>query len=341
MLSFLPVSGQRLVTNLYLFDIDDYSVIDTAIVRHNYHIRDSYKSSTDSFQIDSCIHYKREQFDSTGKLVELIKGSNLQQVKVDYAIKYKKLSDSLYETIVCYPPGSAEIPEAIYIDTVINKRPQRWCLYKRDKFDNIVMRSLYYTNHFSGLKIERYDLDNRLIQEYYPYGNRQPKRESWDSTITQHQKTVTYQAIYDENQYTSVAISNGKNRVLESYYTNKGAHDRSDEKIRTIYVYDTAGNLIIKTTLNQDNELIEVEQYIYKQAVLIRYTRDTNLSDNDVNEEQVWNESGILILSRYRSQYTGNENTWKYATGKEGLTKRGDRYENGRYQESIFYTYDH
>jgi hypothetical protein len=337
---FGPVAAQRIITHYSITDIDDsYNFMDTGTVKRGYHILDLYSCQGNRFNKDSCVHYMRQQLDSAGRLVELINGEDLVKKKINYWVKYKRLSDSSCEAIIKYPPGSQNIPELIFVDTVIKGKPRHLSLYKKDREGNIVLRSVYYANKYE-LKIERYDLDNKLVQIFYPLGINERKAEWVDSTETSFNKTVTYHTTFPGNEYVSGDVVDKDGRLLETFYVNRDPANMNIEMSKTVFVYDTASNPVRKITLDKNNRFVSEEQYVYKNKRVVRYTMDYNLLDNDVNEEKVFDENGRLVMSRSRPPYLNpDETTWKYFYREDGLKEREDLYNNGEYKGSRFYRF--
>jgi hypothetical protein len=318
---FLPTIAQRIVFSYSLNDIDDvYDFVDTATLKRGFHILDLYTCQGNSFNKDSCIHYAHQQLDSAGRLIELIKGDDLAKKDIDYWVQYKKLSDSTYETLVKYPPRSKMISDLIFIDTMIKGKFQHLSLYKKDKEGNIVMRSLYYTDKYDETKIERYDLDNKLQQIFYPVGKRERKAEWVDSVVTDRDKTVRYHTKFPEHEYIWSNVLSKEGRLLETWYVNKGSGSLNEGFSKTMYIYDTAANPIIKILLDENNRFISEERFYYKNKIVMRYTKDENLLDNEVNEEKIYDDNGRLIIARSRLYYSVSEpeTTWKYFFRQDG-----------------------
>ncbi len=203
----------------------------------------------------------------------------------------------------------------------------------------MVVRSLYYVDKHDEVKIERYDLDNKLQQIFYPVGKSEYKAEWTDSVVTSRGKTITYHAVFPENEFTSGSIYDKSGRLLETFFINKGLADLKEEVSRTLFVYDTAGNTIKKIDLDGNNRFISEERYYYNNKDVVRYTMDYDLLDNDVNEERIWNNNGSLILTRSKPLYSDTETTWKYFFRKDGLRERAELYKGGQYLSTKIYKY--
>lgn len=336
---YLSGIAQRVVYNYSLNDIDDANdFMDTATVRHGYHTLDLFSCQGNLFN-DSCFHLASQQYDSAGRLIQLVKGDDLAKKKIDYWIQYKKVSDSSYETLVKYPPGSTMIADLLYLDTVIKDKPQHVSLYKKDKAGNMVVRSLYCVDKHNEVKIERYDLDNKLQQIFYPVGKREYKAMWTDSVMTNRGKTVTCHTLFPENEFTSGNVYDQNGRLLETFSVNKGLTDLKEEVSRELFIYDTAGNIIKKIALDGNNRFTAEERFYYNNKVVVRYTMDYELSDDDVNEERVWDNNGSLILTRSRPLYSKTETTWKYFFRNDGLRERAELYKNGKFSGAKVFKY--
>jgi len=336
---FFSAIAQRVVYNYSLDDIDDANnFMDTATVCHGYHTLDLFSCQGSQFN-DSCFHLARQEYDSVGRLIQMVKGDDLANKKIDYWIQYKKITDSSYETLVKYPPSSTMISNLFFLDTVINNKYQHFSLYKKDKAGNVVVRSLYYVDKHNEVKIERYDLDNKLQQIFYPIGRGEYNAEWTDSIVTNLGKTVTYHNVFPKSEYTSSTVYDKDGRVLETFYINKGFADLKEDVSKTLFIYDTAGNTIKKIALDGNNRFISEERFYYNSKNIVRYTMDYDLLDNDVNEEQIWNNNGSLILIRSRPLYSKTEIVWKYFFRNDGLRERAELYKDGQHKATKVYKY--
>ena len=336
----LPAFSQRILSHYSLNDIDDmYNFIDTFTVNRGFHTLDLYNCKSKFYQKDSCIHYAQQRLDSTGRLIELIKGNDLDNKKIDYWVLYKKLSDSNYQTLVTYPPGSTMISDLLFVDTMIKGRYYHVSLYRKDKNGNIVIRSLYYINKYNELRIERYDLDNKLQQIFYPLGKNDRTIEWVDSMTSNRQKTVSYHATLPGYEYTSGNVFSKDGRLLETFYMNTSPNNQEQSESKTLFVYDKAARPIIKISLGKNNLFVSEERFYYKNEMLVRYTLDENLMDIDVNEEKVYNDSGYLISVRSKPFYFQTETYWRYFYLQNGLKEKDELYKDGEYKSTRFYKF--
>src|SRR5215475_5532774 len=70
--------SQRIVENRLINDVDDYNLSDTAIIKHNLHVIDLYScNGADTTNLNACMLYAKQRYDSSGRLIELIKGENI------------------------------------------------------------------------------------------------------------------------------------------------------------------------------------------------------------------------------------------------------------------------
>lgn len=98
--------------------------------------RSVYQCKTGTFNKDSCILISKKIYDENGRLVAFEKTCSTDQNYNAQETRFKKVSDTLYEAITRYPLQSNEIPDAYYLDTVINGKARRLPLYKKIKTIN-------------------------------------------------------------------------------------------------------------------------------------------------------------------------------------------------------------
>lgn len=338
----LSATAQQVLTNHILFEIDDaYADIDTVTANRGFHVIDVFSCVGDSFNNDSCVHSVRYNLDSAGRLVGFIRGGDLAKKEIDFQFQCKKLSDTSYEMHLEYPPGSKMISDVFFIDTVIKEKSRHLPLYKYDKKGNLVIRSLYYPCKNNELKIERYDLNNKLVQISYPFWKSDTKSEWDDSVTTDLHKTVKYHSQHPEGKFTWGNVLSRDGRLLEIYYVNQGADSLDFNISKTMYVYDTAANPILKINLDKNNTFLSEDRFTYNGKNLVKHTTDYDLFDNDINEEKVWDEKGRLIMERSRPFFSliATETTWKYFYRPDGLKDREVLYENGTLKATKFYRY--
>lgn len=332
--------SQRIVENSLINDVDDYDLSDTAIIKHNLHTIDLYSCrGGDTTKLNSCTLYAQQRYDSSGKLIELIKGENLKQNQVDLIVQYKKINDSLFESIAIYPPSSQRI-EDCSIDTIINGQSKKVSHYKRDKNNNLVMRSLYTINKDAQVAyINRYDLDNNLIEVYYPSGRRVIKKEWTDTVRTKYQKIIDYHVMYKESNYEQRTVTNNNNKIVEWSYFNTSFVNDSKDIQRSVTIYNEQNNPVIKETFDENNQFLSEERFYYKGDIMVRYTEDENLQDSILNEEKIADESGRIIMSRSRSNDSNKTTTWKYYFFPLGLNQKNEYYINDKLVATRIFKY--
>lgn len=313
--------SQKVVNNVVLFDIDDrYNEVDTVMLKNNISTVNAYRCNNSQDSKDSCSLFSKKIYDKSGRLIQLIKGDNLTDNIVDYFVSYKKLSDSLFESTVKYPPNSKMIPDNFYVDTVIKKTTKRVCLYKSDKNKYIYVRSLYTLNSNGNLiDIKRYDLNNKLVQIYYPFDGRKPKDEWFDVSVSKMDSTVIRYILYDENEFTSYIVYNSKGKITEIREVNNTFSNNDSSFIRKIIIYDSEGHQIIRTTVDENNQLISEERFYYRGKNLVKYTEDDNLNDSFIREEKIFNEIGQMVLYKSYNRYSRSVTIWKFYYDAKGL----------------------
>jgi len=333
--------SQRVVNNLTLFDIDDsYNEIDSVVLKNNLFAVNAYRCNKGEDSKDSCVLYSKKTYDKSGRLIELTKGDNLTQNNVDYIVSFKKLSDLLFEASVKYPPDSKMIPDDFYIDTVIKRTPKRVCLYKSDKNKYIYVRSVYTLDSNGSLKdIKRYDLDNKLVHVYYPFGDRKPKKEWSDVSVGKQDSTVIHHSIYDENEFTSYNVYSKKGKFIEARSVNNTFSNGYSSVIRKIIIYDSEGQPIIRTTVDENNQLVSEERFYYNGNVLVKYTEDDNVNDSILREEKIFNVAGQIVLYKSYNKYSGSITMWKYYYDGKGLLKKDEYFLNEIPQLTRMYSY--
>jgi hypothetical protein len=330
--------SQRIFNNVLWNDIDDYNESDTSILKHSKYEIDLYDCPTNQTNKNSCIFYAKQKYDKTGKLIELIKGDNILENRIDYIVIYKKLSDSVFESKVTYPPNSTLIPEEIYIDSIIKGKSKKICLYAKDKNNYITIRSEYKIDANNEIDdIKRYDTKNNLIQIFYPY--LKPKRKLTDSLSTNDRNNITATEIFEKTIVISSTISDKKNRIVESSHISFNLENTYKSGSRNIFVYDDHNQLIKKLTLDEDNEFVAEEKYTYENRVMRHYTRQEKFDDSVMNEEKRFDETGKVVFSQSHPNFSKKIIAWKYYYNERGLSAKDEYYVNGVLNSTRVYEY--
>lgn len=338
-LFYIESFSQKVVYNILLNDVDEYSSINLLAAKSGFRLLSSYRGVDSVFDINKSIHYAQQKFDSSGRRIELVKGDNLSLSQISFIISYKKVSDSVYETITRYPKDSKAIPDDFFIDSVINKRATRFCLFGNDKDNFVYVRSVYYAKNPRYLKILRFDVKNTLKMAYYPHLNKAPNKESRDSALNAMGKIVFIHRTYEAIEQVGMDMYDKNNRVLETSYLDKDVDTYEETGNRSFFAYNHQGNVIMKITTGLNGELFSEERNYFKDTVLVRYTRDNDMTDDDVNEEYLYDEKGQLKSLRYKESHSSNETIWKFHRNNNGIPERDDLFKNGQYQLSKFYQY--
>lgn len=340
-LCYTICSSQKIVNNLFLLDIDDnYNEIDTVVLKNSLFAVNAYRCNKSGNSKDSCVLYLQKKYDKDGRLIELVKGDNLTENKVDYIVSFKKVSDLLFEATAKYPPDSKMIPDDFYFDTIVKQRPNRVCLYKSDKNKYIYVRSVYVLDSSGGLKdIKRYDLDDRLVQIYYPFGDRKPKKEWSDISVSKQDSTIIHYSLYDENEFISYYVYSKKGEIIENREVNNTFSNGDSSLIKKIIIYDSGGQPIIRTTVDENNQLISEERFYYNGNVLVKYTEDDNVNDSILREEKVFNTAGQIVLYKSYNRYSNSITMWKYYYDGKGLLKNDECFLDEILQLTRKYSY--
>lgn len=332
--------AQRIVNNITFIDIDDVNVVDTIAIKKKFFQTETSACYNNQQGEDSCVVYSKSKYDESGKLVQLTKGSNLQGNQIDYVVQYKKLSDSLYESIVRYPKGSTKIPSELFIDSMFKGRTKKVSLYKNDKNNNLVMRSVYKIKEDGTIDyIKRFDIDDNLIQIFYPLGNRKPLREWTDTISNKFGKEIQHNAIYLENQYQAIIIYNTFNKPVQTVYATYSFNSGSNDYYKTSTIYNELQQPVLKISMDVNNQIIEEERSYYRNNKLIRYTKSSDAKDSTLNEERLYDDTGKIILFKSHPRHSERQMVWKYFYSMQGLRERDEYFVNNVMQFRRRYIY--
>jgi hypothetical protein len=263
-LVYRPGYSQRIVSNSLLFYIDDsYVETDTMVSKNNLTIADCYRCLKNTNGDDSCILVSQTAYDKAGRIIELLRGDNLSNKQIDFVVSYKWLSDTTMESIVKYPPSSTMLPESYYIDTLIKGSKRRIYLFKTDKNKDIHVRSVYSMDASGFWKeIKRYDLNNKLVEIYFPMGNNVPKQNWSEMAVSNYDSIITESWDYGDYIIRSKNVYSKKGALKEVWDMTRWS-GRSDSSItRSVCYYNENGHLSVKNNIDQDNQLLsEIRLY--------------------------------------------------------------------------------
>lgn len=316
--------AQRVVNNIIFLDIDgDYNVTDTIISNNRLRNVLCYQCKTDLFNKDSCLLTVRKRYDETGRLIELDNGGGKNENDFSVKISYRKISNVLYESITRYSLSSDVLPTDFYIDTTIKGKVEKVYLYKKDRDNRLYVKSHYILDSSGGLMlIKRYDLDNKLIHLYYPFGNSKPAQQLMETKVNEFDSAVTVKANYTENEVVSKFVYNKKGNICEVTEVNNTYANKKKSIEKKYVLYNFINQPIVRITLNEDNQLVLEERFYYDMGRLRKYTEDNDFQDSLLRVERVYNASGQVTLSKEYNKYNASTMTWKYIYNDKGLLEK-------------------
>lgn len=329
--------SQRIVDNKLLFYIDDaYIETDTMVSKINLKTADCYRCIKNDNGDDSCILITKTRYDSAGRIIELIKGNDLDKKQIDFVASYKWLTDTSMESIVKLPTGSTMISGNFDIDTIIKGKKKTICLYKADENKDIYVRSVY-SMHGNGFwtEIRRYDLNDKLVEIYFPLGRNVAKRTWTEVAVGKNDSIITQSWDYDSYIIRSKNVYSKKGVLKEVW--SQGQEDSF--VFRSVHYYNDNGQLIVKNDIDQDNRLLSEERSFFKDKKLIRYTRDNDFNDSLFAEQVIYNNCGQPAYSSNYNSINGQNFIYKNFYDARHLLVRREYYINEDLQEYLRYEY--
>jgi hypothetical protein len=335
------VLSQRIVLNNLLIDIDDCNQVDTDISKNNFSTLNLYLCSSDNGNKDSCVLIWRKKYDKSGQMIEQIKGENLTANRIDFAVRYKKISDALFESILKYPYGSLQIPQNLFRDSVIYGKAIKVGLYKTDNENNIVIRSEYHINSQKEIEvINRYNTAGKLIEIWYPSSNQIPIKEKIDTAVNEYGTIYNYDAEFKDTRVRRIDKYNKNGEISENITYDVGLNIENRGFCQTRFIYDDKGKLVIEIATDENSKLISEKKYYYNKDHLDRYTVDFDISDDYFNEEKRFNDFGNMIYFQQRELNGSNNHIWRYLTDDRGLILQRDFYNNDKLISTLQYKYE-
>lgn len=334
--------AQRVVNNIIFPGIDeDYNVTDTIMSNNRLRNALCYQCKTDLFNNDSCFLTTRKHYDEMGRLIELDNGGSKNENDFSVKISYRKISNVLYESIIRYSLSSDVLPTDFYIDTIIKGKVEKVYLCKKDRDNRLYVKSHYILDSSGDLMlIKRYDLDNKLIHLYYPFGNWKPVQQSIETKINEFDSVVTFKSKYPENEIVSTYVYNKKGNICEVKEVNNTYADKRKSIEKKYILYNSINQPIVRATLNKDNQLVSEERFYYDKGRLRKYTEDNDFQDSLLRVERVYNASGQVTFSKEYNKYNANTMTWKYIYNDKGLLEKEMYYLDDIIEIARFYKYN-
>lgn len=332
--------SQRVFTHVFWTDIDDFDQVNEEMSKHDLSMLDLRSLPAEHKISDSGVMIWEKKYDRSGRMIEQIKGSDIDRKKIDFSARYKKVSDSVFESIVLFPPGSTIIPNDLFVDSVIKGKKERVNLYKPDKDKNIFIRSLYgISRENTTIYIKRFDIDNKLIDIYYSMGNEKVKA-AWNDTVkNEFSTTITNHSIYEKVTLQTTSLYSKTNQLLEETHSEKNLDDDGYSFYKSYYLYDTTNHLTHRITVDANGNISGDEKYFYKGGSLIRYTSGWDLTDEHITEEKQYDSLGNMFFYRYHPQGSSFTNLWRYSIDERGLCIRRENYQNDKLLSVLLYTY--
>lgn len=334
--------AQRVVNNIIFPDIDeDYNVTDTIMSNNRLRNVLCYQCKTDLFNKDSCFLITRKRYDEVGKLVEVDNGGGKNENDFPIKINYRKISNVLYESVTRYSMSSDVLPTDFYIDTTIKGKVEKVYLYKKDRDNRLYVKSHYILDSNGHLMlIKRYNLDNKLIHLYYPFGISKQAQHTMEIKTNEFDSVVTFTAKYPENEVVSTFVYNKKGNICEVTEVNNSYIDKRKSIEKKYILYNSINQPIVKATLNKYNQLVSEERFYYDKGRLRKYTEDNDFQDSLLRVERVYNASGQVTYSKEYNKYNASTMTWKYIYDDKGLLEKELYYLNDIIEIARVYKYN-
>jgi hypothetical protein len=331
---------QIVVKNTLIPEIDfDFNEVSKVLSHANYSEVKCYRCA--HCNRDSCKLVWQKNYDVNGRIIQFIKGPDLNRNKIDFICAYKRFNDSLFETNVRYPPGSTAIPWNFYIDTVINNIPTRLGLYKHDQKNALYVRSLYFLNDNGDIDtIRRYDIDNKLVHLYLPLGEPEIAKKEWQVVnLNTNDSVISRYETYETSTFSTCWRFSRSGLIKEKTFAHGGLSGLDSIDQKQSFFYDSKNELVAKLTTDLSNHITVEERYYYNHGKLARYTKDDWLEDTLVKEEKIYDENSNLILYRDYNRFNSQIFTWKYKYSKLNLLTKLEFYINGGIEYCEQYKY--
>jgi len=338
-----PVFAQRIVKNILIpYIMDEFDTTDSLLISNGYSERLIYKSMSDSSKVgESLVRY--EEYNKTGQLKRLTLGRDILHGKINLLLICNKLSDTTWSVVAKYPPGSEELTSISFsLDTIIDGKRIIIPLYKKDAEGNIVIRSVIGKRDEDGFAsyAKTYDLNDSLIETYYPLYRGDQKKEWYDTVAGPYGRTENYHMVDDKVIFRSTEIYNKRNRRLQSSYVTQNLGSVDYDEGYTMYGYDTAGKQICRVSQGE-NGSIGIERWYSKDGKLTRYTKDYDLIDDSLNEDRRYDRYGNLIFLEHVSSdmWPVYRYSFRWDVSVQGLYQRKEEYYSGKLRSIYRYKY--
>ena len=338
-----PVIAQRIVKNTLLPYIEyEYDSRDSLLVANGYTERYIYKSNPDSTKLAETL-VRHEEYDKTGQLIRLALGRDILRGKINLLLTCNRMSDTTWSVVAKYPPKSEELTLVSFsLDTIIDGKRCIIPLYKKDSLGNLVIRCVIGQRDENGLAsyAKVYDRDDSLIETYYSFYDGDQKKSWYDTVADLCGRTETYHMIDDKVIFRSTEMYNRHGRRLQSFYVTQNLGSVDYDLGYTIYGYGDAGKLICR--INQgENGSMSIERWYRKDGKLVRYTKDNDLTNDSLNEDQWYDRFGNLIFLEHNSSgmRPPSNYSFRWTVSGKGLYLRKEEYNSGKLVSADRYEY--
>ena len=332
--------SQIVVKNTLIPEIDfDFKEVNKALSRAHYSQLKCYRCA--HCNKDSCKLVWEKNYDVNGRILQFIKGSDLNRNKIDFTCAYRRFNDSLFESIVTFPPGSATIPWNFYIDTVINNTPRHVALYKHNEKNALYVRSRYFLNDNGDIdSIRRYDIENKLVHLYLPLGEPENAKKEWQQvSVNTNDSVISRSETYEATTFSTFWRFSRSGLIKEKTFAHGGLSGLDSIDQKEYFYYNSKNELIAKLTTDLSNHITIEERYYYNHGKLARYTKDDWLEDTVIKEEKIYDEKSNLILYRDYNRFNSQMFTWKYKYSDGNLLTKLEFYINDNIEYCEQYKY--
>ncbi len=337
--------SQRVFDNSFFSYVDEPKEYNRDLIKGNYRSVSIYSCSDSIFDLSRCRCTTREFYNDSGRIIKRILGGNIDRDAIDYTIIYQSLKDDVGIVVTEYKAHFIDSTSTFMVDTVINGRFQKICMFEREANRDLIVKSVLIFKSENELNLPdtvfRYGKTGKLELISYPLGNRKAIKEWKDTLFIGNTKRISNHNIFKENEYHSYVVYSPQGLILEDGSSNISLDDTMHPHIdKSIYVYDDSSRLIIKHNLYGNNRFGDDEHYTYENGHLVKHTLQFTLNDSSENTVKIYDPLGHLVFFREKSNASPfYMKQWNYCF-RENLQEKSFYFEHDKLMHAWFFVYN-
>lgn len=309
-------------------ELDFNYIVDSMIALNRITYMEEYYSRDQEEKLKKMKLVRKSKFDTAGRIVNCVVGSDINLGKVDIVMSYNLVNDTTIRQVAKISYDKVKSLPVFFSDENIKETKLEKLVFGHNQDSFVTVQSKFYGAQGSTpVRIERFNKDNRLFQIWYPLGLEEPKIVNSDTFRNERSNRVAT-TIFEWRQSKTKVIKefNSRGELVMEINASKRTSDSTYSYSTEYYFYDQVGRIIRINRSDGDNQLKSTYEYHYKGEVLARFDRFDE-PDSTPAVTKIYDEiTGKLNTSEDRTGKNIIQLRYKY--NSLGLVEQIDEFKN-------------